>query len=107
VSLSTKEVETFQDAIRKLHGCESTYVESVSVQDPPKGPALWARTVHVFDLQGHPTAARCYTWAENVARIGHRKRFFAVLHQVPVDSPLNAVRAAIVEDYRQHGGNRG
>jgi hypothetical protein len=70
VSLSPRAIETFQDAIRKLHGCESIYVESVTVREPPQGPALWIRTVHVFDLQGHPTATRCYTWDEDLNQVG-------------------------------------
>jgi hypothetical protein len=37
----------------------------------------------------HPTAQHCYTWPYETEN-GKRK-FFAVLHQGPVDSPQNAV----------------
>jgi len=32
---------------------------------------------------------------------GERRRFVAVLHAPPVDSPVAAVRAAIGDEYRQ------
>lgn len=48
--------------------------------------------MHVFELTGHPTATRAYAWS--------KRRFFAVLHQPPVDSPQAAVRAAIVAEHR-------
>jgi hypothetical protein len=53
--------------------------------------------VHVFDLTGHPTATRAYAWSSPIEGSTTR-RFFAALHQPPVDSPQAAVRAAIVTE---------
>ena len=39
-------------------------------------------------------------WEVVVAECSKKRRFVAVLHQGPVDSPETAVRAAIVERYR-------
>jgi len=47
-------------------------------------------TVQVFDLTGHPTASRSYGWSH--ASEAGRRRFVAVLHRGPVDSPREAVR---------------
>jgi len=58
------------------------------------------RTVHVFDLEGHPRATRAYTWSHLVGDAGDRRRFFAVLHLGGIRSPLDAVRAAIVAERR-------
>ena len=55
--------------------------------------------VHVFDLTGRPTATRAYAWASPVEGSGKR-RFFAVLHTDRINSPLEAVRAAIVAERR-------
>jgi hypothetical protein len=52
--------------------------------------------VCVFDLIGHPTATRAYAWSH--ATEGTRRRFVAVLHSGPIDSPQNAVKAAIVSE---------
>jgi hypothetical protein len=97
-------IPRFQDAIRRLHGSESTYVESVPVHEEFEGQTVWQGVAHVFDLQGHPAASRAYVWAYTTLEEPERERWTAVLHQGPVDSPLAAVRAAIVQDHRQQGG---
>ncbi len=63
-----------------------------------QGEAVWDGTVEVFDLEGHPTATRCYAWSHAVDG-SEKRRYVAVLHEGPVDSPEAAVRAAIVQKY--------
>lgn len=87
-------------AIRDLHGCTAVWKESIPVTEVFQGETVWEGTVQVFDLVDHPTASRCYAWSYLVDDSGKRK-FFAVLHQGPVDSPQAAVRAAIVAEYRE------
>jgi hypothetical protein len=82
-------------AILHLHGCKSKWVESVPVKEVFQDQTVWEGVVEVFDLLDHPTAKRCYAWSYLVDDLGKRK-FVAVLHQGPVDSPINAIRAAIV-----------
>lgn len=57
-----------------------------------------------FRLPGtsHPTATRAYAWSSPIEGSAKR-RFFAVLHQPPVDGPQAAVRAAIMAEQRQAG----
>ena len=55
------------------------------------------RRVHVFDLAGHPTATRAYAWSSPIEG-RTKRRFLAVLHTARINSPLEAVRAAIVQD---------
>ena len=62
---------------------------------------VWDGIVQVFDLVDHSTATRCYAWSYVTDEKTGKRKFFAVLHQGPVDSPLNAVRAAIVAEYRE------
>ena len=64
------------------------------------GQTAWEGNVHVYELVGHPTATLCYAWSAAVEGSG-RRRFNAVLHLPPVTSPIAAVRAAIVSDYRK------
>jgi hypothetical protein len=61
--------------------------------------------VHVFDLEGHPTANRAYAWSYE--RPKGKRRFFAVLHVPPVIGPREAVRAAIVAENKVSGEARG
>jgi hypothetical protein len=56
--------------------------------------------VHVFDLAGHPTAIRAYASSSPIEG-NTKRRFFAVLHTVRINSPLEAVRAAIVAENKK------
>jgi hypothetical protein len=84
------------DAIKHMHGCGATFMESVPVRETFEGATVWEGEVQVFDLRGHPTAKRAYAWSH--ATEGTKRRFYAVLHAPPVDSPTAAVRASIVAD---------
>ena len=92
-----------KQAIRNLHGCDAAWVEALPVKETLQGQTVWEGAVQVFDLIGHPTAARCYAWSHAVEGSDNR-RFVAVLHQGPVDSPEKAVRAAMVQEQRERQG---
>jgi hypothetical protein len=94
-------VKALIEAIRNLHGCEATWVESVPVKETFQGKTVWEGEVQVFEVKGHPAASRCYAWSYVSDEKTGKRKFFTVLHQGPVDSPHAAVRAAIVAEYRQ------
>ncbi|MDP2644197.1 MAG: hypothetical protein Q8P24_04610 [Desulfobacterales bacterium] len=95
------ETETTQEALKKaifdLHGCKSKWLESAPVKETFEGEAVWEGTVQVFELIDHPTAKKAYAWSYLVDDSGQRK-FFAVLHQGPINSAVNAVKASIVSE---------
>ncbi|HTV60556.1 MAG TPA: hypothetical protein VMJ93_16905 [Verrucomicrobiae bacterium] len=91
-------IEELRDAIRRLHGVDSKHVESVPITETFQGKTVWEGVVEVFELIGHPKADRAYAWRHDAN--GSKKRHVAVLHLGPVTSPLLAVRAAIVEEFR-------
>lgn len=93
-------VQALAEAIRNLHGCKAMWIESVHVKEIFQGDTAWEGEVQVFSLSGHPTATRCYAWSHVTDEKTGKRKFYAVLHQGPVDSPVNAVRAAIVAEYR-------
>ncbi|MBS0386164.1 MAG: hypothetical protein JSS00_12535 [Proteobacteria bacterium] len=95
--------EQLREAIESQHGGTATLVQAVPVHEVFQGETVWEGVVHVFDLEGHPTASRAYAWSHLVGDEGERRRFFAVLHAGPVKSPADAVRAAIVAEYRAGG----
>src|SRR5947209_6011578 len=88
-----------EEAIRHMHGCEPTFVESVPVREMFKGATVWDGEVQVFDVKGHASARRVYAWSH--AAEGTKRRFYAVLHEGPIDSPIKAVRASIVAESRR------
>ena len=92
-------IEQLRETIRRLHGAESTHVESVPVKEVFQGQTVWEGIVEVFDLKGHPKASRAYAWTHDAE--GGKKCDVTVLHVPPIDSPLKAVQAAILQDYRE------
>ena len=96
-----KDITILQEAIFNLHGSKSKWLESVSVKEVFEGETVWEGAVQVFKLTDHPTAKKCYAWSYLVNESGKRK-FVAVLHQGPVDSPQNAVRAGIISENKNN-----
>lgn len=94
---------SLEKAIINLHGCKSKWVESVLVKEVFDGNIVWEGVVEVFDLEGHPTAKRAYVWSHSIDDSPNRK-FFAVLHQGPVKSAHDSVRAAIVSKFKDKKG---
>ena len=64
-----------------------------------QGQVAWEGAVEAFDLTGHATARRCYAWTSR--RDDGSDRYIAVLEVPPIGSAPEAVRAAIVADYKQ------
>jgi hypothetical protein len=89
------------DVIRKLHGSFATHIETVPVKETHDGQTVWEGEVEVFDLHDHPKTERVYAWAHDTADADRPKRHVTVLHIPPVISPVLAVRASIIQDYRK------
>jgi len=96
-------IKELQNVIRKLHGVESKHVESVPVKETFQGKTVWDGTVEVFELHGHPQASKLYAWTHQTDNPKKPKRHVTVLHVHPVTSPVLAVRAAIVQEFRELG----
>jgi hypothetical protein len=92
-SVNELSLKAFQHAIRQTHDAEAKIADRVRVNERFKDQSVWIGEVLVFDLDGHPTASRCYAWEVD-------GKVTAVLHEPPVDSPLAAVRAAIASEQR-------
>jgi hypothetical protein len=94
-------IAELRDVIRRLHGVESEHVESVPIKETFQGKTVWEGEVEVFDLKNHPQATRLYAWAHETEN-PKKPRHVTVLHMGPITSPLLAVRAAIVQEYREN-----
>lgn len=91
--------DQLQEAVEQMHGGSATLSQSVPVRETFDGKPVWEGVVHVFELTGHPTATRAYAWSSPIEG-STKRRFFAVLHTDRINSPLEAVRAAIVQEHR-------
>jgi hypothetical protein len=94
------DVDQLRNAIERMHGGTAIFSQSVPVRETFDDKPVWEGVVHVFDLTGHPTATRAYAWSSPIEG-STKRRFFAVLHTERINSPVEAVRAAIVAEQRQ------
>jgi hypothetical protein len=79
-------------------------VESIPTTETFEGETVSPGIVHVFDLIDHPEASRAYVWSELQDGISGRQTIKVILHAGPGESPLDAVRAAIVKEYKDREG---
>lgn len=98
-NINTKVTSALVEAINNLHGCNANWIESIPVKETFQNQVVWEGVVQVFELIDHPAAKKCYAWSYEVDDSGKRK-FVAVLHQDPVKSPQDAVRAFIVNEFK-------
>jgi hypothetical protein len=82
-----------------LHDCKASFTEDVIVVEKFGDKTAWSGTVSVYSLEGHPKAIRAYAWSAPIEG-SSKRRYYAVLHIPPVDSPEKAVRASIVQDVK-------
>jgi hypothetical protein len=91
------DIPSLQAGIREQHGCESTWIESVHVDERFRISQLlaidWFRDVQVFELIGHPQAKHAYVWSDSNDFAG--RQVTAVLELGPVTDAISAVRATI------------
>jgi hypothetical protein len=84
-------------AAQNMHGRTATLAQSVPVRETfegkTEGPVL------VVDPAGHPSATRAYAWSPPIEG-SDKRRFSAILHTERTDSPLQAVRVAMVAETR-------
>lgn len=84
-------VSGFVSAIDAMHGATASLVARERVREQFEGETVWEGEVLAFELEGHPTANRCYAWEVD-------GEVTAVLAEGPVESAVDAVRASIMAD---------
>lgn len=99
------EVGGLKAAVEAQHGGEATLAQTVPVHEAFNGQVVWDGLVHIFDLDGHPSATRAYAWSSPIDG-SDKRRFFAVLHLGGIRSPVDAVRAAIVAEHKANNGGK-
>jgi hypothetical protein len=105
--MASAEVDSreLKQAVKAQHGCTATLIQAVPIKETFGDEIVWEGVVHVFRITGHPPANKVYAWSSPIEG-SDKRRFFAVLHVPPITSPVEAVRAAIVQEH-QAGGQDG
>ena len=81
-----------EKAVTAMHGCRCSYETTTFVNQIMDGRTIWQGAVETFWLEGHPKATKAFTWGYRHAR---DIRYIAVLNVPPINSPSEAVLAAI------------
>jgi hypothetical protein len=88
------EIGKLRQVVERLHGGGARLVRSVRISQSFDGKAVWEGVVHIFKLEGHPTASEAYAWSAPMEDSTERQ-FFAVLNSPPITSPVEAVRSTV------------
>ena len=94
-------IDELRDTIHRLHGAKASHVHSVPVKEVFQANTIWDGMVEVFELIGHPKADRIYAGIHDTDEPDKPKRHVTVLHLPPVVSAQTAVKAAIVQEYKE------
>jgi hypothetical protein len=92
-------IQQLKDITESLHKCVATYLEEVPVIEKFGDKIAWQGFVHIFRIEGNPKSDTCYAWSSPIEG-STKRRYYAALKVPPIDSPGGAVRASIVQDYR-------
>jgi hypothetical protein len=79
--------------VRKRHGQEAEYIQTVLVNQITEENTVWNILVEVFGLRWNPKAKRCYAWGQVNAEGGWD--ITTVLETRPITSAHSAVKAAL------------
>jgi hypothetical protein len=96
-------IDNLREVIQNLHGVRATHLESVPVTELWQGRTVWDGVVEVFTLHDHPTANIAYAWSHDTNDPENPRQHVTVLKIPPVESPVTAVRAAILQEFRDAG----
>jgi hypothetical protein len=96
IEVSTDQLEA---AIKGMHGCAATLRGEVPVNEEFDGKPVWEGVISEFAVD-HPETSTCYAWSAPIEGSSKRK-FYAVLGIPPINSAQDAVRAAIVQEFRE------
>ncbi len=86
-------ITNLSDAIAAMHNCRCTHFGSEKVTETHDGKEIWSGDVEIFHIEGHPEANVAYGWAWKDG--GEEIRYIGILRVPPVESPIDAARAAI------------
>ena len=93
-------IDQLKKIVEQTHGCKTEFLEGVPVMEIFEEKTVWQGIVQIFNIQGHPLASSCYAWSSPIEG-QTKRRYYAVLHVPPIDSPEKAVRASIITEYRK------
>ena len=86
-------LDSLTRAVEAMHRCKAKHKSAGFVHEMIDGKTVWKGNVDTFTLSGHPKATRAFAWAyrDETGEV----QYLAVLNVPPINSPSEAVQAAI------------
>ena len=94
-------IEDLRLAVETMHHCKARHESSTPIRETFRKEVVWEGVVESFALAGHSKAKRCYAWS---FRDNGEAQYVTALEIPPVESPITAVRVAIVAEPRGKKG---
>ena len=101
-------IEQLKQAVEKACGCKAQHARSSAVIEGFEGQRVWDGVVETFNLKSHPRAQKCYAfkfieeaYAPAIRTHPVNPVIKTVLGVPPINSPEDAVRAAVAAQARQ------
>lgn len=92
--------QDLQRHVERMLSCKiMEYVGERAVDETFNGAPVWRGIVHEFRIGGHADTDTCYAWSSPIEG-SERRKFYAVLKIPPINTPQDAIRAAIVADHK-------
>lgn len=85
-------LDNLRDAVSALHGCGCSHASTGRVIEFWQDSKVFDGNVETFTLTDHPKASEAFAWAFHN---GTEPQYVAVLAIPPIETPSDAVRAAI------------
>jgi hypothetical protein len=93
----SERIEQLRLAVETMHHCKASHETSTPVLETFRDQKVWEGVVESFALIGHPKAKRCYAWSYQDKG---ETQYVTALEIPPVESPITAVRAAIMAEVK-------
>jgi hypothetical protein len=94
------QINELREVIWKVHGSRAVHLKSVRVKEVYQRKTVWDGVVQVFLLRNHPKTKKVYAWSHATNNPENPKRHVTVLHIPPAITPKNAVKVALLQEFR-------
>ena len=94
----SKRIEDLRLAVETMEHCKARHESSTSIRETFRGQTVWEGVVESFALTRYPKAKRCYAWS---FQDEGETQYAITLKIPPVESPITAVRVAIVAEVKK------
>jgi hypothetical protein len=91
----SERIERLRLAVETMERCKARHESSTPIRETFRGQIVWEGVVESFALAGHTKAKRCYAWSYQDKG---ETQYVITLEIPPVESPITAVRVAIMAE---------